>query len=121
MQIFVAGQFVGGASELIALIDGGGLDAKLAAAQGKPAFPADIADLVAQHVGAAAEAPQSLRDKEAQALGDALASEMTWQDRTIECALARRRHCAQVPNTPMCRKHTPPCCEHFAAAQGKTA
>lgn len=85
LQIFVGGDFVGGASELQALIDDGGLQRKLSAANDN-AFPPNIAALVEKHVAAASEAGPSKEEQKAAALAQQLASQLAWPEQLVQCA-----------------------------------
>jgi glutaredoxin len=49
VHVFIGTDFVGGASQLVEIIEKGELSDRLAAAAGKPAFPDSIAQLVAMH------------------------------------------------------------------------
>ena len=78
VQIFIGGEFIGGASQLIDLIAKDGLQAQLKAAEGKSAFPKDIADLVAAH----AKEQKPTVDPEVAALGAKMKDKLT----RVKCA-----------------------------------
>ena len=48
MQVFVGGEFVGGASELLAIMASGELTEKLKLVQGSRPFPQDLEDVIAK-------------------------------------------------------------------------
>lgn len=72
-QIFIGGDFIGGASELLDLMGQGKLSERLDAAEGKGAFPDDIATLISQR--APKDAPAAV-DEEIQALKKSLKDNM---------------------------------------------
>lgn len=73
VQIFIGGDFIGGASQLIDLITNNALEAQLKAAEGKSAFPKAIAELVAEH----AEEQKPTVDPEVAALGAKMNEKLT--------------------------------------------
>jgi hypothetical protein len=83
VQIFVGGEFVGGASELSNLIETGELANMLSNTQGRQAFPSKIADLVKNHTPSSKGAAKDPEDEKAEALGNILANELTWTQRRV--------------------------------------
>jgi hypothetical protein len=92
LQIFVRGEFVGGASELVHLIETGELANMLSNTEGRQAFPSNIADLVKKHTPSSEDVAKAPEEEKAETLGNILANELTWTQRRVGCVAAGFGH-----------------------------
>ena len=85
MQIFIGGDFVGGATELIQLLDDGKLKSKLKSASNR-AFPDNIAKLVREHVASEKDSGPSAEEQKGKKLEEALEQKVQWTEQSVGCA-----------------------------------
>jgi hypothetical protein len=84
LQIFIGGELVGGASDLMNLIEADVLTDMLNKAEDRKPFPTKIADLLSERASRSTDAAKSSDDKKAEALGKALADELPWREQRVE-------------------------------------
>jgi hypothetical protein len=109
MQIFIGGSFIGGATELLTLIDSGILKQRLASTN-RAAFPEGIAALIAQHTAAdVADKVMGPSPQETQAaeLAAELASSVNWVEKIVGCVGLLAAHCVFACNRSVLKCLTP--------------
>jgi glutaredoxin-related protein len=107
VQIFIGGEFIGGASELLSLMDQGKFKSMLSSASNR-SFPDPIAKLIKQHVSSNKDSGPSEVEQQGAALASTLEKDVAWNEVKVGCAPApsqracihcmeRRQHCCVGP------------------------
>jgi hypothetical protein len=88
LQIFIGGELVGGASDLMNLIEADVLTDMLNKAEDRKPFPPKITDLLSERVSRSTDAAKSSDDEKAEALRKTLADELLWREQRVEYVTA---------------------------------